>query len=171
MKKIDHTPAFDTIALEVAKTRQAKIAVITLFTSALVLTLIAGVIIGVSTENDTVVSINLLLFPIFIGMAFLSFSNISNRSTLMLKRNYLVKAQTLLSEFFELDLSLAQVDQLGLGQDWRALTPGAAMGSTATLSDYPAPVGRYHSLITVKSGEDSVILYETQGETTISQIL
>jgi hypothetical protein len=170
LKKIDHTPAFDGIEETVASGRRNKIAVITLFATILVFMTMAGVIYGVMRESDEVVSLHLFILPLVIAVALYSYIRVSQRSTAQRQRLYLENAKKVLAEDFDLDLDLGQVKQLGLGEDWRALSPGAALGSTGTLSDFPSTAGRYHSIVAVKLDETSVGLFETKGETVIVQL-
>lgn len=170
MRKIDHSPAFDGIVTEIIEARGKKIALITLAGTLMVFSTLTGVIYGVSTESDSIVSLNLFILPLILVVAVVAVMRASQYSMLSRERMYLTRAQTLLRETFDLELELDQVKQLGFSDDWRPIKPGVAVGSTGTLSDFPNVAGRYHSIIAVKVDETSIGLFETKGETVITQI-
>jgi predicted tellurium resistance membrane protein TerC len=80
LRKIDHTPAFDNIDSIIGAGRRAKIAVVTLFSAVLILMTMVGVIYGMTTENDSIVTIHLFALPIVIAVTLVSFVRISHRS-------------------------------------------------------------------------------------------
>lgn len=170
MSKIEHSPLFDGIAHTVIEQRGKKLAFITLFGTLTVLVIMAGVIYGVNNETNQVVALNLFVLPLFLALTLAAIIRASHHSTALLESLYLAKAQALLFETFDLQLDLAQVKQLGFGQDWRSRPSGVELGSAGTLSDFPGTESRYHSLIAVKDGENAVRLFETKGQAVVTEL-
>lgn len=170
MRKIDYSPTFDGIAETVARNRREKTRVTVLFGAILVFNIIAGIIFGANAKDIGFISLCLFFISIVVGITALSLDRITKQTAITLEYEYVKKAQELLSKVFELELSSEQIQQLGFHKDWRKINPGVAIGSTATLSDFPKSESRYHSIIAVKFDENSIRLFETEGQTVITQL-
>lgn len=170
MKQLTHTPSFDGIALKLERWRRGRIAVVTLYSSLMVAVVLLGVLYGFFTSDESYVYFHLTAFPAVLATSFFAYQRVTRLSTLKSEQAYLTEAQQQLHSIFELDLDFGQLRQLGLNRDWRGTRAGAVLGTTATLSDFPSAVGRYHSLVAVSTENNGVSIFETSGQAVIQQL-
>jgi len=170
MKQLTHTPNFDGIASTLDRWRRGRIAVVTLYSSLMVAVVLLGVLYGFFISDESYVYFHLVAFPAVLATSFFAYQRVTRLSTLKSEQAYLTEAQRQLLAIFELELDFGQLRQLGLYRDWRGTRAGAVLGTTATLSDFPSAVGRYHSLVTVATENDGVSIFETSGQTVIQQL-
>lgn len=170
MKQLTHTPSFNGISSKLERWRRGRIAVITLYSSLMVAVVLLGVLYGFVNSDESYVYFHLTAFPAVLATSFFAYQRVTKFSTLKSEQAYLAEAQRQLFAVFGLELDFGQLRQLGLYRDWRGSRPGAVLGTTATLSDFPSAVGRYHSLVAVATENDGVSIFETSGQTVIQQL-
>jgi hypothetical protein len=170
MKQLTHTPSFDGISGDLERWSRGRIAVVTLYSSLMVAIVLLGVLYRFFNSDESYVYFHLTAFPAVLATSFFAYQRITRLSVRKGEQAYLSEAQRQLLFIFELDLDFNQLRQLGLHRDWRGARPGAVLGTTATLSDFPSAVGRYHSLVAVATENDGVSIFETSGQTVIQQL-
>lgn len=167
MKKLPYKTTIEPIENEFSKILFKRVtfiqAVSVVMLGVSILTLITGIM-----QNNILYSILGAASGISVALVYkASFTKQYEYAHANLSHAVLTGLQNMLKSERNLDLSLAEIESLGLARAWGNVKSGEILGSTASIESTENQTPRFHSLVAVKADENNFTLYETDLDTRV----